>query len=226
MDEQQQAKLREPFPPEQVGQLPKGGTTLNYVGHGAVTDRLLAVDPTWNWEPLALDERGLPLFERDADGYPVGFWIRLTVSRLGYGSVGPKKADPEKELIGDALRNSAMRFGVALDLWVKGHDESAGGRDAAPRRQRPEPVGDPVADHAVHEALRHMIADLSPKELSALQAWWAETELPPIKKADRLTELQVERAMARIEFLLSAEPPSEARTEDDQRPFDEPGAAA
>jgi len=27
-----------------------------------------------------------------------------------------------KELIGDALRNAAMRFGAALDLWHKGGD--------------------------------------------------------------------------------------------------------
>lgn len=114
--------LREPFPPELIDKLPKGGTTLDYVGHAAVTDRLLKADPLWNWEPLALDEHGLPAFTRNNNGQPVGLWIKLTVggvTRLGCGTVTPGAFDAEKQLIGDALRNAAMRFGVALDLWSK-----------------------------------------------------------------------------------------------------------
>jgi hypothetical protein len=109
---EQQAALREPFPRSAVGKLPKGGQQLDYVGHAAVTDRLLAVDPAWTWEPVALDAMGLPAYDQKG-----GLWIRLTVAgvtRLGYGD-GP---DP-KQRIGDAIRNAAMRFGVALDLWSK-----------------------------------------------------------------------------------------------------------
>ena len=133
------AKLREPFPPSLIGHLPRGNTTLDYCGHGAVTSRLLDVDPEWNWEPLALDEEGLPLFVRDGDGNPVGFWIKLTVlgiTRLGFGSTNAGQDDAEKVLIGDALRNAAMRFGVALDLWIKGGDAAEGGRSQKPRGQR------------------------------------------------------------------------------------------
>jgi hypothetical protein len=92
---------------------------LDYVGHAALTDRLLDVDMAWSWEPLALGENGLPVL----DGYG-GMWIRLTVlgvTRLGYGHAGDKTGgDAIKEVIGDALRNAAMRFGAALDLWHKG----------------------------------------------------------------------------------------------------------
>lgn len=113
------ALLRVPFPAHQISKLPKGGIMLDYVGHAALTDRLLDADPAWNWEPLALDAAGLPAL--DANG---GLWIRLTVcgqTRLGYGHAGTKKGgDAVKELIGDALRNAAMRFGAALDLWHKG----------------------------------------------------------------------------------------------------------
>ena len=112
MKPEQQKALREPFPKSAIGRLPKGGAMLDYVGHAAVTSRLLEVDPEWSWEPLALDPTGLPLY--DVKG---GLWIRLTiggVTRLGYGD-GP---DP-KQRIGDAIRNAAMRFGVALDLWAK-----------------------------------------------------------------------------------------------------------
>lgn len=132
-------KMREPFPSHQINLLPKpkskdaekgrcqecGGwhglpaVHLNYVGHAALTDRLLDVDPEWSWEPLALDAHGLPQF--DGNG---GLWIRLTVcgvTRLGYGDAqGKRGGDAVKEAIGDALRNAGMRFGAALDLWHKG----------------------------------------------------------------------------------------------------------
>ena len=112
-------KLRVPFPANQISYLPKGGVKLAYVGHAALTDRLLDVDPAWTWEPLALDERGLPALDEVG-----GLWIKLTVcglTRLGYGDAGQKKGgDAMKERIGDALRNAAMRFGAALELWHKG----------------------------------------------------------------------------------------------------------
>lgn len=112
-------KLRVPFPANQISYLPKGGVKLAYVGHAALTDRLLDVDPAWTWEPMALDDRGLPALDEVG-----GLWIKLTVcgvTRLGYGDAGQKKGgDAMKERIGDALRNAAMRFGAALDLWHKG----------------------------------------------------------------------------------------------------------
>lgn len=138
MKSEQQAALRKPFPRESVGLLPRalkkdspkskcekcGGyhgfpaIHLDYVGHAAVTDRLLQVDPEWTWEPVAFGPDGLPLI--DGNG---GLWIRLTVAgvtRLGYGHPdGKRGGDAIKEAIGDALRNAAMRFGVALDLWSK-----------------------------------------------------------------------------------------------------------
>lgn len=104
--------LRKPFPPESVGKLPKGGTMLDYVGHAAVVDRLLAVDPEWTWEPFALGPDGLPAPDREGN-----LWIRLTV--CGVTRIGVGDGKNAKERIGDALRNAAMRFGVALDLWAK-----------------------------------------------------------------------------------------------------------
>jgi len=122
-DLEQLAKLRIPFPPEQIGKLPKGGATLDFVGHGFLTARLLDVDPHWNWEPLAFDERGLPLVDEFG-----GLWIKLTVcgmTRLGYGDAGGRKGpNAIKEAIGDALRNAGMRFGAALDLWSKGDPDA------------------------------------------------------------------------------------------------------
>lgn len=139
--------MRVPFPPHQISKLPKPtraqtdevkanfkagircdicGTWhhpkvvhLDYVGHAALTDRLLDADPNWTWEPAALDYNGLPALDKDG-----GLWIKLTVcgvTRLGYGDAqGKTGGDAMKERIGDALRNAAMRFGAALDLWHKG----------------------------------------------------------------------------------------------------------
>jgi hypothetical protein len=143
------AKLREPFAPNHISKLPKPTKAqteavrgdfkkgvrckecgswhhpdvvhLDYVGHAALTDRLLDTDPTWFWEPVAFSD-GLPAFDQTG-----GLWIRLTVcgvTRLGYGNADKKPNQDagarEKEVIGDALRNAAMRFGAALDLWHKG----------------------------------------------------------------------------------------------------------
>jgi len=101
---------------------------LDYVGHAALTNRLLDCDPHWIWEPLAVGADGYPVIDKDG-----GLWIKLTVcgiTRLGYGDAqGKTGGDAMKERIGDALRNAAMRFGAALDLWHKGaaplHDDDS-----------------------------------------------------------------------------------------------------
>lgn len=110
-------KLREPFPAGSVGKLPRGGIQLDYVGHAVVTDRLLEVDPLWSWEPFAVDSYGLPAYDERGN-----LWIRLTV--LGVTRIGVGDGPDPKQRISDALRNAAMRFGVALDLWSKDELES------------------------------------------------------------------------------------------------------
>ena len=154
--------LREPFPEHQINKLPKpykadspkgrcnecGGyhglpaAHLDYVGHAALTDRLLRADPAWTWEFVATDPTtGAPVFDQNG-----GLWIRLTVcgvTRLGYGDAqGKRGGNAVKEAIGDALRNAGMRFGAALDLWHKGdlHDAAEERGDGA--TPPPEPPTD------------------------------------------------------------------------------------
>jgi hypothetical protein len=162
----QLAKLREPFPPNQISKLPKetraqidarkadksvmvwkcevcGGAHhknavhLDYVGHAALTDRLLDTDIEWSWEPAGFTPEGLPALDRNG-----GLWIKLTVcgvTRYGYGCAdGKSGGDAMKEIIGDALRNAAMRFGAALDLWHKGdlHVETDDGDSDSGRPER------------------------------------------------------------------------------------------
>lgn len=188
--------LRAPFPEHQISKLPKetkaqaeerktnrgagincktcGGwhhknaVHLDYVGHAALTDRLLDADPQWSWEPAALRD-GLPAF--DATG---GLWIKLTVcgiTRLGYGHAAAKpQMDPgsrEKEVIGDALRNAAMRFGAALDLWHKGdlHLDEDGSEEAA----KPDPMEE-QAKAAVRQKMREVSTVAELNELFAKTA--------------------------------------------------------
>jgi hypothetical protein len=124
-------ELRKPFPPEAIGEMSRGGAKLKYVGHAAVTDRLntVAGPENWDWEPLSVDENSLPRLDSKGN-----LWIKLTihgVTRLGYGD----GSSSIKELIGDALRNAAMRFGVALDLWTK--EELESGIGTGTRLNRP-----------------------------------------------------------------------------------------
>ncbi len=167
------ALLRKPFPPHHISKLPKptkqqteevkadykkgircqicgtwhhpNAVHLDYVGHAALTDRLLDADPAWTWEPLAMSPEGLPVLD------PLGgMWIRLTVcgvTRLGYGHAGEKTGgDAIKEVIGDALRNAAMRFGAALDLWHKGDLHKDEEQPQAQQQTTATPSPAPAAD--------------------------------------------------------------------------------
>ncbi|MBP9693162.1 MAG: hypothetical protein KBE16_00430 [Alphaproteobacteria bacterium] len=93
---------------------------LDYVGHAALTDRLLDCDPSWDWTPMSFNADGSP--KLDANG---GMWIKLTVcnvSRLGYGHPdGKSGGDAIKETIGDALRNAADLCLFALPLETRSY---------------------------------------------------------------------------------------------------------
>ena len=82
-------------------------------------------------------------------------WIKLTVAgmtRLGVGTCSANKDDVEKELIGDALRNAAMRFGAALDLWSKSERHSAASESQPKQRNASKPKTQPArADEADKE---------------------------------------------------------------------------
>ena len=169
--------LREPFDARLISKLPKGTKAqnecdysekrscaicggfhhpkiihLDYVGHAALTDRLLDCDINWSWEPLALGADGYPAIDKNG-----GMWIKLTVcgvTRLGYGDAqGKTGGNAVKECIGDALRNAAMRFGGALDLWHKGdlHDALAQNDPAKQDVKQPELKSVSIEDFSEEE---------------------------------------------------------------------------
>lgn len=225
-------KLREPFPPHQISKLPKPTKAqtdevkadfkkgircdicgswhhpkvvhLDYVGHAALTDRLLDTDPGWTWEPLAMSPDGLPVMDNMG-----GMWIKLTVcgvTRLGYGHAGDKTGgDAIKEVIGDALRNAAMRFGAALDLWHKGDLHIEQGDSAAPKNGNPTSDGTQTGTKANRTRVMQIRAAIqghlaAGRDLGALQeyqgTWKFDAEVTDgvwsgltTPEQDKLTEL-------------------------------------
>ena len=182
--------LARPFPSDQIEILPKpykkdspkgkcaecGGyhglpaVHLDYIGHAGITMRLNEVDPTWNWEPLALAPNGLPLITND------GLWIKLTVlgvTRLGFGDAqGKSGPNAVKELIGDALRNAAMRFGVGTYLWSKSEaalalkERQGGDEDPSPQTS-PKPLnGNGANGNGKHPAAARAAAQQTQREMT------------------------------------------------------------
>lgn len=226
------AKLREPFPEEDielrpvyvgpydfnsegrrfvpasaVQKCPRCGKThalparhLKYVGHARVTERLLDVDPAWSWRFLAVRDDGSPVITRD------GLWMALTVcgvERIGFGDAGGKDGpDAVKEMIGDAIRNAAMRFGCGLEMWMEGDDEVTyppDGDDGRPAFKPHLSARATRAQRRLAEAIeaRHTLGLYDGNELAeAILVEFAEPYY-------RMNEQQVEGAM---EFLDEAFP--------------------
>lgn len=189
--------LRKPFPPESVGKLPKGGVMLDYVGHAAVTDRLLTVDPDWSWEPFAVGPDGLPMPDREGN-----LWIRLTV--CGVTRIGVGDGKNAKERIGDALRNAAMRFGVALDLWAKENlvEFAHAAQRPGPTRADPPPL--PPDAHVVYlnptsNLAKAMYASLRDAEKAGhftdAKAFMSEVVGRPVASSKELTEDEARRVL-------------------------------
>jgi hypothetical protein len=126
-------------PAELVGKLPKAGMQLDYLGHAEVTRALLESDPFWFWEPMGVNEDGLPAL----DPISGGLWIKLTVHGVTRPGYGDSNADP-KQMISDAIRNAAMRFGVALSLWSKQEWTDVGAHSSQPGIVRTPKANDPA----------------------------------------------------------------------------------
>lgn len=127
--------LRAPFTGDEIGKLPKGPKVsggdhprcpvcgnkhptagyfhVDYVGHAHITTRLNEVDPSWRMvrSPIQLDSKGNAFME-----------VELTVLGVTHEEVGCAEtglAEWPKLLYSDCLTRAAMRFGLALDLWMK-----------------------------------------------------------------------------------------------------------
>lgn len=195
---------------------------LDYMGHADVTLALLEADPAWTLEPV-LDERGLPRI--DQHGRRFTMWAYLTlngVRRMCVGTCDADKGDPEKELIGDALRNGAMRFGIGTRLWSKadGADPFSSAEDVAgrgtPTQREPEPEQppappDPDAVAAV-ELYERLVGLRGTPAADHMKQWAAKRERPltepELRDAEwrELVQAEVARATQAQEAQVPEEP--------------------
>lgn len=231
-------RVREPFPQETVGLLPKQHRRnvpesekskcpqceafvgphihLSYIGWAAVVDRLLEVDPLWEWRPYATDELGLPAYRQSLNGTEVELWITLTVAgvtKVGVGVVDKSADDLAKKLVSDALKNAANKFGVALYLWTKDELESlignqtvASSRRRAPRSQtsttgsRAE-RSDGGANAADKNKILRLLAHLDPPVTAPSEAAVYVAHLIGDESVTSLTKISAEQAKAALEML-------------------------
>lgn len=234
-------QLSAPFPPDQIEKLPKvlrrddqdkgrcnndrysadghycGGyharaMHLDYVGHAGITMRLNEVvgPDGWSWEPMATDSDGLPVMSTE-------FWIKLTVNGVTKYGVGDDFGRSSKQAIGDALRNAAMRFGIATYLWSKSDAALAMKRATddvepapAPQAQetRPEPPTGPGAD------LLAELNVLTPETAQMVRDRWPFPGRGPL---DLDTAEEVAQVRALVDGILQAgndpwAPPAQAVT--------------
>ena len=126
--------------PKLVGKLPRGGMSLDFVGHADVTKMLIEIDSEWSWEPVAFDTDGLPAYRVENGMAHMAGWLTIHgVRRLGIGSVMHNKPDLLKELCSDFIRNASMRFGICLSLWTKQEWDDVAHSPLAPVPSRPKP---------------------------------------------------------------------------------------
>jgi hypothetical protein len=158
--------------PKIVGKLPRGGTSLDFVGHADVTKMLLEISTEWTWEPVAFDNDGLPAYRVENGMAHMAGWMTIHgVRRLGIGSVQASKPDLLKELVSDFIRNAAMRFGVCLALWTKQEWESddapakaqVGSKAAVPKVAKVETPAEPEADKALTQSQVKQFVDACDK---------------------------------------------------------------
>jgi len=117
--------------PKIVNTIPRNGQSLSYVSHAEITRILIEIDPLWSWEPIEW-VNGRPAIH--IENGTATMWGRMTLlgkPMVCVGSARSDKADYEKELVGDLLRNGSMRYGICISLWLKQEQ----GASSSPRPQ-------------------------------------------------------------------------------------------
>lgn len=146
--------------PSIVGTIQRSGVNLAYVSHAEITRILIEIDPNWTWEPVEW-QNGRPAIHVVND--MATMWARLTLlgkTMVGAGTAKSNKADLDKELIGDFLRNAAMRFGISLSLWSKQDWDTPQGNITDLPVRRPEELAKSRAEHPAGQSIDQVVGKL------------------------------------------------------------------
>jgi len=148
--------------PKIVGMITKNGVNLDFVGHAEITRILIEIDPLWNWQPAAWIDGRPAIHESNGVATMWGNLTLLNKTLLGVGTAatimttraGEKfnKPDYEKELIGDFLRNAAMRFGICLSLWSRQDREQPASTPAPIQQAKQNHPATPMTIQQIEEA--------------------------------------------------------------------------
>ncbi len=151
---------------------------LDYVGHATITERLNKVDPFWQIDFMVKHpETGEPKIDAD------GTWFTMTVLGVTRPCIGdsggkPLNGNGKKEIMGDAIRNGAMRFGVATYLWSKS-EEAERRKLAAVEEAEDSP------DAAIHARIQEAVAQ-GPDAVQSLGSWavgrWPEAAVQQLRE--------------------------------------------
>jgi len=110
-----------------------------------------------------------------------------------YNEVGSR----EKEVIGDAIRNAAMRFGAALEFWHKG-ELHVPAQDEPPDPENTEPLTKGEALQNTVEIWKTNITEFAKTAtVEEMKAYW------PDKKAEIIHDCGMEMASTVYQFLLA-----------------------
>lgn len=232
--------------PKIVGTISRGGQALSYVSHSEITRILIEIDPLWTWEPIEW-VNGRPAIH--IENGMATMWAKLTLlgkTMIGVGSARADKADYEKELIGDMLRNICMRFGIALSLWSKEWDsqpqtavDTQRVMDAFPTATKvagATSASKPVAKPAQAQPARQASAGnpISDKQVFLVNKLAKENSITDVvgfavsitgRQVDALNKLNSKEASQVIDRLMNPQPVVEIPVEpvgmfpDDEEPF-------
>lgn len=164
--------------PKIVGKLPKGNIQLDFVGHADITRILIEIDPNWRWVPCGWDNGRPAIHVENGMATMWGELQLLGQARLGVGSVRADKADLDKELVSDFLRNAAMRYGICLALWTKQEWDDLN-PDAPRPAPKPTKAAETIERVAKKAAAKDGASPLSPEQIAQFRSACEKKELDP-----------------------------------------------
>lgn len=219
-------KLRAPFPPEQIGKLPKGKEKepksdcgicggyhgqgmfhLDYIGHAWITERLNEFGGDWTMKP------GAPMMSDDDLVWMEGTLIIDGVPRYEVGCADPRKQEWPKLLWSDTLTRCAMRHGIGLALWQKdtpvAEDRVRAARGAERSSTGGVPRGaatvEPFDAAAAMGVLRGRVGELTDTGKAAWEEWKAGANWEANRQAETLgSSGLLEEALEFVAGLLAA----------------------
>lgn len=228
MTPEQEKQLREPFPPEEIGKLPRVscGDCRNAQGKVCQKHTKSKCDICGNWitnAHLHLDYVGhAEITDRfllvdpswtwepvawTEDGQPqtmrhgpnLVMWGRLTLCGVARLGVGTAPAGKD-DAHKELIGDFLRNAGMRFGVALDLWRKSER-LSAEEEHAEPEQPSEPLADHGTHEAIRSMVANLPDDLRDQFVAWYQDQGYPPIKSADRLSQSQAEAVCDHIDQL-------------------------